>query len=713
MTAPLNQLPVYQSFKFPLKKLVSKQSSLTTIEDAVQRVQLIRRRVSDFVKLYCCHLYETDQSLPHLDKAFYKLATDVVCEGSKLERGSINAISKRAGHSSSLDQQLIKFYHEYYQSTLYDATESISRKNLSHILSSMYEEMETVQTTNITSNFYKYVARFVNICGRSHIYQEKGWVQDYKMTKEEKSVVYKLLRCVKDDIWLCRQNDEMKTPSAYRQKVEEIRSFILPCIDSISEANVGYDVKEHPYKYFPYMIKMNKWFEAQRRACFSVFSLRTDLIPGYIKIDSSAMVDLLMTKQDAEDLSIMLDLPELKGVIDLYSKVEKLAGESNHNIKLDDFGFKTEKWKYVCNFGTNKHTRKLLQTNNYIFGNTILTDGVGATVLMLRKDLRGANRFKRGHMATAQSRGAPSDAPYLCDLSQEELDFISKNCIRLGNDPGKHNIITIGSKKQPGQKLKILRYTSQQRQVECRHKKNKRAIVAMKKNIPAFNESDSIPPYGYGMKGDDETRGPMVNDVEQLLHFNAKSCTTSVFRQAIKCRRILEKATSTMYSEPVLRKLRFSAYSHTRSSEDRLLQHIVKTFSPLGQPIAIMWGNWSMAKHLKNFIPTPGAGLRKRLMRRGSHLGIKIYRVVERNTSKVCHDCGIGHTEYVKKRTYKKVDKITGDTQAHTKWVHGLLRCNNNESCGRLWNRDSNGYLNILEIAESILEGRGIPDKFK
>ena len=91
-------------------------------------------------------------------------------------------------------------------------------------------------------------------------------------------------------------------------------------------------------------------------------------------------------------------------------------------------------------------------------------------------------------------------------------------------------------------------------------------------------------------------------------------------------------------------------------------------------------------------------------MRRGASLGIRVYRVVERNTSKVCHTCSSGRTHYEKKRIYHKWNKELGVNEERSVWVHGLLRCDNNESCGKLWNRDMNGYLNILEIAESISE---------
>ena len=100
-------------------------------------------------------------------------------------------------------------------------------------------------------------------------------------------------------------------------------------------------------------------------------------------------------------------------------------------------------------------------------------------------------------------------------------------------------------------------------------------------------------------------------------------------------------------------------------------------------------------------------------MRRGAERGLRVYRIVEKNTSKVCHVCGTGENEYFKTRTYTRFNKMTNKREKRTVPVHGLLRCNNNESCGRLWNRDVNGYLNILEIAESILRGEGIPQKFQ
>ena len=160
-----------------------------------------------------------------------------------------------------------------------------------------------------------------------------------------------------------------------------------------------------------------------------------------------------------------------------------------------------------------------------------------------------------------------------------------------------------------------------------------------------------------------------------------------------------------MYSALTPRKLRLSATIHSTKSEDMLLNKIVKTFrTPSTSEITIAWGNWSQKQHLRNFIPTPGIGLRRHLARNGRALGVRIGRVHEAYTSCTCHDCH-AKTGYFKKRSFIK------DGTRRAVDIHGLLRCQN-ESCSRLWNRDVLGSRNIREIAIAVLNGDPRPVHF-
>ncbi len=739
--ASITSKQVFRVIKFPLKKLINGTERIAAIDQAVKRAQLIRRCVSEFVKLYCCHLYEQGAPLPRLNASFYTSAIRVVCQSKSTPRKKkrpkkmryFNTIKLKSGKrrrfvvirvptikrppvvQTNHQDDMYKFYDSTYKPLCPDLIKPISFVNMSHITAYMAEEMATTQETNITTNFYNCLARFVNSYGLRHYYQERGWATDYRMSKQERQAAYGLLRSFKDDLIMLRTGNQRKTPAQYHGLLEQCRQLTIP---SGARINTTYDVKVRPMVYLPYIIRMNKLLEAIGKSCYGVFCLRSGLVPGYIKIDTSALLDLLYKKEDAVAFGVLHGL-DIKGKKQIYDNLGKLKNKDVTNQEI--FDHKTNQWKFVCKFGTNKYTRHLLQDNDYIFNNTILTDGVGASVLMLRKDLKGEHRFTKSAVSRSQQQeDFTTDVQYLCDLQPAELEFIRDKCVRVSCDGGKKNIVTVGDKGGPNSKQRVVRYTSQQRAVEGRHKKNKRVMVSIKKNTAAFTNDNLRKPDKRPATDKMKAKGVMsggrrqsIEEYEQSVNFNARSCNVNVFQHAIVGRRKLDEAVGLTYNEPIFRQLRFSSLVHTRKSEDKLLNKIFKTFQDKSsKPLAIMWGNWGAHKHLKNFIPTPGVGLRKRLMRRGAARGLKIYLVNERNTSKRCYTCGTGENEYIKTRTYSQFNKKTNEVKTKTIPVHGLLRCNNNETCGRLWNRDVNAYLNILEIAESILCGNGIPQKF-
>jgi hypothetical protein len=428
------------------------------------------------------------------------------------------------------------------------------------------------------------------------------------------------------------------------------------------------------------MLSMNIQFEQWGCKTSSPLCVRSSLSPRYIKIDTRGLVDLLATKQDLADLTLALNLPNWITKGELFGSSSKLLGKTVS--KAESFYLNTKIWQHFLKFDTNKHTRGLLETTNgYVFDNSILTDGVGVSVLQVRQDRVGycckANNSKALQIA-------PADVPYLTELELEELEHIRQHTVLVGADPGKSNILYM---KDPVSK-KSLRYTAQQRAVECRHKKNKRATVAMKQETICPN-------------------GRTVEVVEQDIHYNSRTCLLESFKLYIHQRRELEaQVKPVMYNRPTLRKLRFSAHAHTQRSEDKLLHQIVKTFKqPDQEKVTIAWGNWGRREQQRGCIPTPGVGLRCRLARKGKALGLYIARVHEAYTSCTCHACH-GRTGYFKNRSY--TDK---DGNIQTRHVHGLLRCQN-KRCSKLWNRDVLGSTNIHEIATAVLEGRDRPLHF-
>ena len=110
--------------------------------------------------------------------------------------------------------------------------------------------------------------------------------------------------------------------------------------------------------YFPCMIKMMKQVEKEEQTISNVFPMRSEIIPKHIRLDTTTLVHLLMTKK--------------QGIKSEYLTKGNLKRNEN---KIWEFFFRTE--------------RKMFHKKYYDFHHMIETDGISCSLLLLRKDLIG------------------------------------------------------------------------------------------------------------------------------------------------------------------------------------------------------------------------------------------------------------------------------------------------------------------------------------
>ena len=114
-----------------------------------------------------------------------------------------------------------------------------------------------------------------------------------------------------------------------------------------------------------------------------------------------------------------------------------------------------------------------------------------------------------------------------------------------------------------------------------------------------------------------------------------------------------------------------------------------------------IWWTWS--KQMKFMEPTKGKGFRT-LFRKA---GYPVYLVDEYRTSARCHYCKSDEGICEKFRSCKSPRPWKKN---ETILRHGLLRC---KTCGRLWNRDLNGSLNIHKVMVDTISGKDRPAYLK
>ena len=361
---------------------------------------------------------------------------------------------------------------------------------------------------------------------------------------------------------------------------------------------------------------------------------------------------------------------------------EQLEYELNNIHNLSD-NEKLEALKYYLNRELWSRIFKLdnkfiLDRNNYVFNNTIFTDGYGVSVLQVRRDQAyvTSNSRKKDTIKTSKYK-------YIDD-KENKLTTIEKNKIKksviLGCDPGKKCLIKIIDEQR-----NTISYTQQQRAFECKFKYSKKKIVNLKKKI-TFNDEITH-------------KEKTIEQIEQEIKYNSKSCNFWKCEDYIKQKQILNAKVKIMYHNMIMRQLKFTVLSNKKKSEDNLVNRIRSKY---GKNITILYGDWGASNkgnQIRHLVSTPNIGLIRKLEKCA-----KIYLVDEYKTSKLCHCCK-SETDYYKSRTFYK-NGVEKEVQ-----VHGLLRCQN-ELCGKFWNRDVNGSSNILEKGIYYLENNKYPDSF-
>jgi hypothetical protein len=642
-----------------------------------------------YIKLFCIYLFDHNIEIPVLDKNFITTVMGVITSRS--------ASCRKVTTNEDLFIRLNDFYETTYKPLLYEENkERVSSTRIGDCLDYSAKQLETCYKNNIVMNYHNYVARYINRTFRD-LHFEDGVTPKLNthMSKEEKSALYKELREVKDDIFLYRWGDFQSHPK-YHERLYQIYEWIVPEINYYDRKDSGtyYDIKVNPFRYLRCMIDLNKRFEHLGIALYNPLCLRTSCVPKYIKIDSTVLKTLFFDSNDIKTMARKYGFPNLQNKRQLRGSLSKMKGVTIPKGAKDKdlYDFNRKCWKQIFRFGTNKANKSLLQQGDYAFGNSILTDGVGVSVMQIRKDLAGTDLTSEGKKKKKGSEENDHDdneeeIPYLDDLNKEAHKDIRENTVIVGCDPGKKVILMMTDGE------KCLQYTRPQRALECRFKKNATARLRMKQNQ-------------YVVIHDEQTL-ETPEALERSLLYNGKSCDYARMQEYIREKQRFNWLVGDVYNKEVWRKLRFSAKSHTQQSEDLLMERILETYYLPDKDICLCVGDWSSKcrVQLRHSPPTPNIGILRRLKTK-----FEMYKINEYKTSCTCHFC-LGRTDYCKEKTYTKKTK-GGEEEERTIKVHGLLCCTN-KSCNKYWNRDVNASKNILLLAEMITWGKKRPMAFQ
>ena len=369
--------PYYKAIKQNLTNIVKHKHIQDILLDVVMSSHKIVIHTLQFMKMYLLFSYDTQEELPKIDHAFITNIMKVICDKSTKELVKKQGRPPKAG-TMDLRRKFELFYDEHYSTGQIDP---ISYKNMNTILDYLAIDILTCYETNIKQHYVEYVERFVNV-----LFEKKERVKS--LSKEEVPAFISLLRKVKNNIL-----NKEEVPPEVQHHLDKIVPQRLFEKDSLR-----YDIQCHPQDYLPCMVYMMKYVESTGSSVFNVFPLRTDIVPKYIRIDTTTVVHLFVSKEN------------------LGTKEEFLTKGNLVKRQADiwDAFFRTEK--------------RCFSANGYTFNYMIETDGIACSILLVRKDMVG-KRFK--------PTLAVSKELY---IDEADTDILKDKTI-VGIDPGKSDLI--------------------------------------------------------------------------------------------------------------------------------------------------------------------------------------------------------------------------------------------------------------------------------
>jgi hypothetical protein len=497
----------FKSVKTSLKSIL-KHPDINTpkIQNTIVKANKIVIHTLQFLKLYFLHQYETTNALPVMSKELVKSTMKILCNEKAQGRPAKPEIQ-------ALKDQLKEFYKTYYLPTTQN--DPLDYTYMNTILDYLTEDILTMYENNIQLHYVEYVERYVNVVWKRKMITEK--IRKIAKTKAEREsrirILNSELRKIKNDL-LNVENETYQSKSFYHSWIRETKKQVLPNKTKFLKNSIYYDIKCSPFSYLPCMITMMKQVEAEEQTIYNVFPMRTDIIPKYIRLDTTTLVHLLMRKEQGNKSD--------------YTTEGNLKRNED---KIWRFFFRTE--------------RKLFSKTGYSFHHMISTDGFTVSILFLRKDLVGK---KLPNMRMKENKEL-----YIDEL-EDTAELQNKKII--GIDAGKCDLIYCvdGACKESN----TFRYSQDQRRKETRNKHYRNIRLGMKYN-----------------KIQEKT---IIEYETELSNYNRKTLNVSKFQEYLTAKNRINHTLFEFYSKRIFRKLKFGSYINTKKSEQKMIQNFKNKF---------------------------------------------------------------------------------------------------------------------------------------
>jgi hypothetical protein len=641
-------LTSYKYVKTSLKSIVKDKSTILTLNKMVCNVNKIVIHTYNFLKMYCIHHYTENGLLPIIDKNLivYIMKTVSKPDQEKSYKEE-NQIKKN---------KLEEFYDKYYEPTIME-----NRKLPGIYLAQVFEyESKSILTgfsNHIQEHFKDMLNRYINI------------LVDFDKLKENNSntSINRRLNKVKSDIFYNKSNaDVIYDPIKELFKTRIVKDFEITnslCFMAASNKARKPELQSKTLQLLILLIRMSidgekimksRQDKSKSNDLFNVincFPSRKNIRPKYIAIDSSIIINNLMTEN------------------------KKFYAKDGNILKLSD-----DIWSMF--FKTDKNVFK---KHGYQFNRRIVTDGIGCSIAFVRKDLY--DPLKTTKVTSLKKPSNYKSDLYIDELSENQLvKMRSKKMI--GIDPGKSDLIfcTDGDiktiTKDNGKiyrKTNTFTYSNGQRKKDTKSKIYTDRLENDKKETIIYGET--------------------VKKYESLLsNYNSSSCIWSNVVKYMNIKNYVNYCLQSYYEKELYRKLNWYSFINKQKSESNMINKFKKKYGSPKNTVILM-GDFSQTHQMKFCEPTKGKSIRKLFKDAGYQLNL----VQEYNTSKRLFNSGeeLVNFKWGKKRN-KYVHRLLGskilksrDNEKKTIYkplMDDLLDCGYRPT---IINRDLNGSLNI------------------
>ncbi|ULY68595.1 hypothetical protein [Chlorella virus XW01] len=669
----------YRTVKCSLNSIFKDKNYYEKLFDATNRTHQLVIHTYQFLRLWILDKYRKNSDIPIItEDTIYMAFKALIKESSG---------PKPKGSNLELLNEFNKFYEKKYKKLGY--YDKIDGKNLSQILNYMKVDMITNIENNIKLNFISYLKRFVNASFKSLRKLIYDSIEEYP--KQLKKV---LREDIDKDIYDIKQdliNNTLNSRSIHHKWILENRNKILP---TIYDNSYEFDVKNHPQKYFKYMIHMCQIMEEKEMKMFQFFPLRTDATVKFIPIDTKTIVELFI---DEDKNKYLTDIEGYKYELwntffNLDNPIFKQSNYSfDYRISTDCFSvsiqllhssFIDSETLKKLNMKNKKkeikeNCKNMTQQEKEEYKNKIAKDKKQEEINKKLKSKEIKDKMKKEFKNLPKEEQIKVkqtidkkklekyiEFPYLEDLNDTKLNQLKKSnwvCV----DPGKRVLFYM--KNAEGKRL---RYTNKTHLKRTKRLKYQRLLQNYK-------------------------RKQNISKIEnELSSYNSKSVNYKKFKKFIKKKNELNKILLEKYQNEIFRKYKWYGYINRKKAEIDLIRDIKNTF---GQDVNIIQGDWSIGKAMRGMISSPNLGLKRKLAEY-----YPIYNLDEFRTSCINHK-----TETLTENIYLP------DKKGKSRKIHSILTYQTENKRLGCINRDENSVNNMIKLVKYYFEYKDRPEVFK